>query len=68
MQERGIEIAHIKKAILEPDITKRQSDGRMLAQKKIDRKRKIEVIYCIEKSISKKTSDYLIITAYYLEN
>jgi hypothetical protein len=68
MHERGIEVAHVKKAILEPDITKCQTDGRMMAQKKIDKKRKIEVIYCTEKSSNKKTSDYLIITAYYLDN
>ena len=65
IQERGIAIEHIKKAIREPDFTKRQFEDRILASKKIDKKRTIEVIYCKEASM-KKTNDYLIITAYYI--
>ena len=65
VEERGIEIDHIKKAIRNPDFTRHQFEGRILVGKKIDKKRTIEVVYCKESSL-KKTSDYLIITAYYL--
>ena len=65
IQERGIDVDHIKKAIREPDFTEPQFEGRILARKQIDKKRLIEVIYFKEVSV-KKTNDYLIITAYYL--
>jgi len=65
IEERGIEIDHIKKAIREPDFTKHQFEGRILVGKKIDKKRTIEVVYCKESSL-KKTNDYLVVTAYYL--
>lgn len=65
IQERNINIDHIKKAISEPDFTKNVSDGRVRVTKKIDKKRAIEVIYCKEKAV-KKSNDYLVITAYYI--
>lgn len=63
--ERGLQIDHIKQAIRNPDFTKKVFEGRTLVQKKIDKKRTIEVVYCKE-GVIKNTNDYLIITAYYL--
>ncbi len=65
IQERGLQIDHIKQAIQKPDVVKPAYEGRMMARKKIDKNRTIEVIYCKEGTI-KKTNDYLVITAYYL--
>ncbi len=65
MQERGIEIDHVRKAISTPDFTKNVFEGRVMVRKRIDKKRIIEVIYCKEKA-AKKTNDCLVITAYYL--
>ena len=65
IQERGIEIDHVRKAISAPDFTKKLFEGRVVVRKKIDAKRTIEVVYLKEKA-TKKTNDYLVITAYYL--
>ena len=65
IQERGLQIDHIKQAIREPDFTKKVFEDRTLVRKKIDKKRTIEVIYCKE-GIVRNTNDYLVVTAYYL--
>ena len=63
MQERGIEVDHVRKAINSPDFTKDVFEGRILVRKRIDKDKVIEVVYCKEKSL-RKSSEFLIITAY----
>jgi hypothetical protein len=61
---RGIDINHIKQAILSPDETKDTYESKIKARKEIGGKT-IEVIYCKE-AFKDKGKEYLIITAYYL--
>jgi len=65
MQERGIQIEHVRTAINSPDFTKPTFQGRVLARKKIDEERVIEVIYY--KDGFRDTNDIVIITALYLK-
>ncbi len=65
LQERGLQIDDIKKAIREPDFTEPTFEGRMLARKSLSNGRTIEVIYF--KDGFRKSNDYFIITAYYIE-
>lgn len=64
MVERGIDIDHVKQAVRNPDFTEPKENGRMLARKKIDEKRTIEVIYF--KQRFRDNHDPVIVTAYYL--
>lgn len=64
MTERGIDIAHVKRAVKEPDFTKQNPDGTVLARKKIDDERTIEVVY--REQSFKDNHDPVMITAYYL--
>jgi len=61
---RGIDINHVKQALLNPDETKDAYKGKIKAIKEVGGKT-IEVIYCRE-SFRDKGKEYLIITAYYL--
>lgn len=63
MVERGIDIDHVKRAIKSPDFTKPAYEGTILARKKVDEARDIEVIY--RKSGFKNVNEYVIVTAYY---
>ncbi len=63
MVERGIDIDHVKQAIKNPDFTKDVYEGKMLARKKIDKKRVIEVIYF--RQGFKDANHPVIVTAYY---
>ena len=65
MQERGIEVDHIRKAINSPDFTKTTFQGRVLVQKKIDQDRTIEVVYF--RDGFRDSHDYIIISAYYIK-
>ena len=61
---RGINISHIKQALLDPDETKDAYEGKTKAIKEVGEKT-IEVVYCKE-AFRDKGEEYLIITAYYL--
>lgn len=64
MQERGIEVNHVRGAINEPDFTKETFQHRVLVRKKIDKNHTIEVVYF--KDGFRDSHDYFIITAYYI--
>lgn len=64
MQERGIEVDHVRKAVNDPDFTKDTFQGRKLSRKKLEDGRTIEVIYF--KDGFRNTNDIIIITAIYL--
>lgn len=64
MQERGIDVDHIRKAINTPDFTKETFHHRVIVRKSIDEKRAIEVVYF--KDGFRDSNDYIIITAYYI--
>lgn len=64
--ERGVDLAHIKRAILEPDFTNKSFEGRILSRKTLEDGRLIEVIY--SKDGFRGTNDYFIVTAYYIES
>lgn len=64
IQERGIDVDHIRKAINAPDFTKETFQHRVLVRKLIDEKRTIEVVYF--KDGFKDSHDYIIVTAYYI--
>lgn len=64
MQERGIDVDHIRKAINTPDFTKETFKHRILVRKKIDEMRTIEVIYF--KDGFRDSNDHIIITAYFI--
>ena len=66
MMERGIDIDHVKRTIKNPDFTEPTFKGRILARKKIDEKRVLEVIYYMQGF--KGANNPVIITAYYLSN
>jgi hypothetical protein len=65
MQERGIQIDHVKKAIREPDKKKTVFEGRIRVSKKLEDNRTIEVVYCKE-GFRDKPNQFIVITAYYL--
>lgn len=62
--ERGIDVGHVKSAVLNPDFTEAAYDGKMRATKELDGGRTIEVIY--SKEDYRGTNDYFIVTAYYI--
>ncbi|OHA46319.1 MAG: hypothetical protein A2541_02705 [Candidatus Taylorbacteria bacterium RIFOXYD2_FULL_36_9] len=64
LYERKIDIDHIKKAIIVPDIKQDVSEGRTKVQKKIGEKI-IKVVY-YKSTYKDKKEEYNIITAYYL--
>ena len=64
MMERGVDIDHVKRAVKSPDFTKPNSDGSILARRRIDGKRIIEVVY--RELVLKRTRSLVMITAYYL--
>ena len=66
INERSLQIEHIRKAINEPDLQKSTFKGRVLVRKKIDEERVIEVIYF--KDGFRDTNDIVIITAVYLKS
>ena len=66
MQERGIDVDHVKKAVKDPDFTEPTFQGRVKVRKQIDAERVIEVIYY--RQGFKDANDYVIITAYYTSN
>jgi len=64
MSQRGIDIDHVKQAVVRPDTTEKTYDNKIIARRKIGEKT-IEVIYCKE-GFKDKKDEYLLITAYYL--
>lgn len=64
LQERGIDPAIVKTAILDPDFTKPTFAGRILVRKELEDGRTIQVIY--SKDDFKGTNDCFIITAYFI--
>ncbi len=64
MLERSVSIDHLKLAIRDPDRRVAVFEGRTKVVKKINGKT-IEVVYLLEKL--RKKEEYLVITAYYLE-
>jgi len=64
MMERGIDVDHVKQTMKNPDFTEPTFSGRIIARKKIDKARTIEVVYY--KQGFKGANDFVIITAYYL--
>lgn len=67
MIERNIEVDHVRKAINSPDsdYTDSKIDDTIVATKKIDKERTIEVVYSNENF--RGVRNQLIITAYYLD-
>jgi hypothetical protein len=65
MQERGLQVDDIKKAINDPDFTKDAYEGKVLVRKELANGRTIEVVYF--KDGFRNSNDYFIITAYYIE-
>lgn len=65
MQERGIDIDHVRKAINSPDFTKETFEHRILVRKRVDENRVIEVIYF--RDGFRDSRDYIIITAYFIK-
>ncbi|MGB8816054.1 MAG: hypothetical protein WCC74_02365 [Minisyncoccia bacterium] len=64
IDERNLNIDHVKRAIREPDIKQDTFEGRTKVQKKIGDK-VIKVIY-FKDAFRDKKEEYIIITAYYL--
>ena len=64
LYERGINVDHIKKAIMNPDSKQDAYEGKIKVQKKIGNK-VIKVIY-YKKDLKDKKEEYNIITAYYI--
>lgn len=65
MEERGISIDHVKKAMLGPDKTESCGEGKKVARKLIEGK-VLEVVY-FKEAFRDKKDEYVIVTAYYLE-
>ncbi len=63
IQERGIQIEHLRETLDNPDFTGPAYDGKMKAIKKLADGRTITVIYYREDF--RGTNNYFIITAYY---
>jgi len=64
LYERGINVDHIKKAIMNPDSRRDTYEGKIKVQKKIGGKI-IKVVYC-KNTCKDKKEEYNIITAYYI--
>ncbi|HCR52313.1 TPA: hypothetical protein DIV48_01525 [Candidatus Kaiserbacteria bacterium] len=64
MQERNIQIEHVKKAIRDPDLKEAVFEGRTRVRKKIGSKT-IVVVYWKD-GFRDKSNEYIISTAYYL--
>lgn len=64
LSQRGIDIKHVKKAILKPDNTEKAYDDRICITKKIKNKL-LKVIYSKD-GFKDKPNDIIIITAFYL--
>ena len=64
MQHRGVNLDHVKGALIEPDRLTDAFGGALKAVKSVDG-RIIEVIYRKEKFADRK-DEYLVITAYYI--
>ncbi len=64
VQYRGIDMYHVKSAIEKPDETEEVYGGKIMVRKAIG-SRTIEVIYS-KNSLRYKSSEYVVITAYYL--
>lgn len=66
LQERDIQIDHVKKAIREPDKKKILFEGRIRVSKKLEDDRTIEVLYCKE-GFRDRPNRFIVITAYYIQ-
>ena len=64
LQERNIDVSHIKAALLHPDFTEQANQGKIRCKKLLESGKTIEVIYA--KEDFRNTNDYFIVTAYYL--
>lgn len=64
VQDRGLNIDHVKKAIKEPDNKENIREGRFKVEKKIEGKT-IRVVYYKEGFRDKK-NHFILVTAYYL--
>jgi hypothetical protein len=63
IQDRNLNVDHVRLAIREPDWTKEVLQGKMKVCKKIDENTSIRVVYY--KDGFRDTNDYMVITAYY---
>ena len=63
IQDRSLQVEHIRKAIHNPDATEKEFEGRTKIRKRLSDTKQITVIYYREDF--NRTNDYFIITAYY---
>ena len=63
--ERGIEIEHVRAAILHPDSSENAYEGKIKVRKKINAEKEIEVIY-FKDGFRGNLNDRIVVTAYYI--